>query len=308
MLAIILTIVAATAVGVTIERRSNALAHGVRSAALRLMLWVLVPFVVVVNLARLHLSLDAGLSLVVAGAAFLAGGALMARIGRGPLALERPAAGAAIICTIQANTGYLGLPLSAALFTHAEFAQAVAFDALITLPMFAVGSYGVGALYGRVAGARAHERIREALTRNPILPAAVVGLLTPESWIPHALVAPSRVAVFAMLPLGFLCVGVTLADEAKDGTLRVPPPLTAPVATVMAVRMLLAPTVLILLSLLVVDVPAPFLLLAAMPTGVNTVLVAHATGLDLRLCAAAITWTTTIALVGVAILDVVGVL
>ena len=67
MLAIILTILAAVGVGVAIERRSNPLAHRVRFVALQSMLWVLVPFVAYVNIARLHLSVDAGLSIVIAG-------------------------------------------------------------------------------------------------------------------------------------------------------------------------------------------------------------------------------------------------
>jgi predicted permease len=308
VLAVILTVIVAVGVGVAIERRSNAAAHRVRQLALQTMLWALVPFVAYVNIARLQLSVDAGLSVAIGGAAFVAGGALMALLGRGPLALERPVAGAAIVATVQANTAYLGLPLCAALFTHAEFTQAVAFDALISLPMFAFGSYSVGAMYGHAPRTGVWSRVRAALTRNPVLPALIAGLLVPDAWAPHALVTPSKVAVFALLPLGFLIVGVTLADEAKDGTLRVPPPLTAPVAAVICLRMLLPVAVLALAGALGLDVPAPFLLLAAMPTGVNTLVVAHATGLDLRLIATSIVWTTTLVLPVVAVLDVVGVL
>lgn len=305
MLVIILTVVVAVGVGVAIERRSNAAAHRVRHLALQVMLWALVPFVAYVNIARLHLTVDAGLSIVVAAAAFVTGGLLMGLLARGPLGLERPAAGGAIVATIQANTAYLGLPLCAALFSHAQFTQAVAFDALISLPMFAFGSYSVGALYGRAPALGVRARVRGVLLRNPVLPAVVAGLLVPDAWAPHALVLPSRVCVFALLPLGFLIVGVTLADEAQDGTLRVPPPLTAPISAVIGLRMLLPPAVLAAASLLL-HVPAPFFLLAAMPTGINAVVVAHATGLELRLIAASIAWTTTLALIGVAVLEALG--
>jgi hypothetical protein len=308
VLAVILTVIVAVGVGVAIERRSNAAAHCVRHLALQTMLWVLVPFVAYVNVARVHLSVDAGLSIAIAGAAFVTGGALIGLLGRGPLALERPVAGAAIVATIQANTAYLGLPLCAALFTHAELTQAVAFDALISLPMFAFGSYSVGAWFGHAPERGLRDRVRVTLTRNPLLAALIAGLLVPDAWAPHALVTPSRIAVFALLPLGFLIVGVTLADEAQDGTLRIPPPLTAPIASVIVLRMLFPVTVLALVGLLLLDVPAPFLLLAAMPTGVNTLLVAHATELDLSLTAASITWTTAIVLPVVAVLDLAGVL
>ena len=39
------------------------------------------------------------------------------------------------------------------------------------------------------------------------------------------------------------------------------------------------------------------LLLAAMPAGINVLVIAHAYGLDLRLAADSIVWTTAIALV-----------
>jgi predicted permease len=307
VLAIILTVLVAVGVGVTIERRSNAIAHRLRELALQTMLWVLVPFVAYVNIARVHLTVDAGLSIAVAAATFVAGGALMALLSRGPLALARPTAGAAIVSTVQANTTYLGLPLCAALFGHAAFTQAVAFDALISAPMLVLGSYSIGAVFGHAAERGLVSRLRAAFTRNPILPAVVAGWLVPEAWAPHVLVTPAKVAVFALLPLGFAIVGITLADEAKDGTLRVPPPLSAPIAAVISLRMLLPPAVLALVGATLLDVPAAFLLLAAMPTGINTLVVAHATRLDLSLAAASIVWTTTLVLPVVAVLDVVGV-
>jgi predicted permease len=268
---------------------------------------VLVPFVAYVNVARAQISVDAGVAIAVALLAMAAAGALTWRIARGPLGLPRPATGAAIVSTLQANSAYLGLPLCAALFSEAELAQAVAYDALTGLPMLVLGSFTVGALFGTEADPGLRGRLY-VLVRNPVLLAVVAGLLVPDAWAPEALVTPSHVAIYALLPLGFFAVGVTLGDEAKDGTLRVPPPLTKPVAVVVVLRMAFTAGVLALLGLLVLDVPAPFLLLAAMPVGVNTIVVAHATGLDLRLPAAAIAWSTTLALGGVALLALTGAL
>jgi predicted permease len=307
VLAVVLTVVLAVAAGAALERRSNAAAHRARTLALSLALWVLVPFIAYVNIARTHLSVDAGLAIAVAALAIAAAGVAMWRLGPGVLGLDRRTTGAAIVCTIQANTAYLGLPLCAALFTHAEFTQAVAYDALITLPTFVLGSYSVGALFGAAGEAGRAARLRAGIVRNPVLAAVAAGLLVPDAWAPESLVTPSRVAVFLLLPIGFFVVGVTLADEAKDGTLRVPPALTPPVAAVAALRLLFVPAVLLLVGALLIDVPAPFYLLAAMPVGVNTVIVAHATGLDLPLSAASIAWTTAIALVGVIALRLAGV-
>jgi predicted permease len=305
---IVVTIVAAVALGVVSERRAGVRAHHARRLALQAMLWVLVPFVVYVNIARLHLTVDAGLSLAIAAAAVASSGFLMWRLGKGPLALPRPATGAAIVCTIQANTAYLGLPLCATVFAHAELPRAVAYDSLVSLPMFLFGGYSVGAIFGeRARDASVGKRLRGTFLRHPILLALVAGLVVPSTWAPHALVEPARIAVFALLPLGFYAVGVTLADEAKDGTLRIPPSLTPPVATVGSLRLLLAPAALLAASALIA-VPAPFFLLAAMPVGVNTLIVGHATGLDLRLTASSITWTTTVVLLVALVLTFAGVL
>ena len=54
---------------------------------------------------------------------------------------------------------------------------------------------------------------------------------------------------------------------------------------------------LLVLSLPFIDLPGPYLLLAAMPCGINTLLVAHIYGLDSKLAARAVAWTTAIAVV-----------
>lgn len=305
MLWIVLTVIVATVVGVAVERRDNARAHTLRQAILQAMLWVLVPFVAYVNIARAHLTLDATLSIAIAAASIVVAGTIMWRLARGPFALPDASTGATIVTTIQANTAYVGLPLIAALFSHAELTQAVVYDGLVSLPMFVIGSYSVGARLGHAREGGLRAQLRTGLLRNPVLWAVLAGLIVPETWAPEALVTPSHVAIYALLPLGFLVVGVTLGDEAKDGMLRIPPPLTPPIAAVVLLRMAFVPLVLLVVGLTLIDVPAPFYLMAAMPTGINTVLVGHATGLDLRLTSSAIAWTTVVALVGIAVLTVV---
>jgi predicted permease len=305
VLAIVLTIILATAAGVAFERRENAIAHVARARVLWLMLWLLVPFVAYVNIARAHLSLDATLSIAIAAAAILLAGAIMWRLARGPLALRDASAGAAVVCTIQANTAYFGLPLVATLFSRAQLAQAVAYDGLVSVPMLVLVSFSVGARLGSVGRAGVRAQLRAGLLRNPVLLAVLLALLVPAAWAPAALVTPSHLAVLALLPLGFFVVGVTLGDQAQDGMLQIPPPLTPPIAAVVLLRMAFVPFVLLVAGLLLIDVPAPFYLMAAMPVGVNTVLVGHATGLDLRLTSSSIAWATTVALAGVALLTLV---
>lgn len=301
MIAIVGTVVLAVAAGVLLERRTApGVAHRIRHRMVQTMLWVLMPFVAYVSIARLHLTADVGIGLVLAIVALAATGVLMWLLARGPLGLDRPATGAAIVCVIQANTGFFSLPLAAALFSQRAFAQAVAYDVLVSAPAFALGSFTVGALFGTAGdGRRMGGHVLGTLLRNPVGYVMLIALAVPEAWAPEALVLPSRIAVFALLPLGFVVVGITLADEAEDGTLRVPPPLTRAVAVAVALRMAVMPLLLIGISALLIDLPPVYALLAAAPAGVNTVLVAHRTGLDLRLTASAIAWTTAIALAGV---------
>jgi len=304
MLLIVLTVIVATAAGVAVERRDNARADALRLVVMQAMLWVLVPFVAYVNVARAHLSTDATIAIAIAAAGVVAAGAIMWRLGRGPFRLPDASVGAAIVATIQPNSSYFGLPLVAALFSHAQLAQAVVYDSLITLPTFVLGSFSVGAHFGSARAGGLGEQLRAGLLRNPVLMAVSAGFLVPESWAPDVLVTPSHLAIYALLPLGFFVVGVTLGDEAKDGTLRLPPPLSRPIAAVVALQMAFVPLVLLVVGL-AIDVPACFYVMAAMPVGVNTVLVGHATGLDLRLISSAIAWSTVVAIVGVAVLAVV---
>jgi hypothetical protein len=74
-------------------------------------------------------------------------------------------------------------------------------------------------------------------------------------------------------------------------------PFDPPVGAAILLRLVIAPGLLLLLSLPFIDLPGPYLLLAAMPCGINTLLVAHVYGLDSKLAAQAVAWTTAIAVV-----------
>lgn len=292
-----LTIGAALAGGVGAERRLGARAGRGARALLRVMLFALQPFVTFFNLARLHVTAGVGAGVLFGWLALLAAGAIAWVIGRRVLGLARPSAGTLTNVAMQGNTSYLGLPLCAALLGSGALSEAVAYDALVQGPVFLTVVFAVAAATGTRAGESARERLRAFVARNPPLLAAVAGLLAPAALAPDTLVSASRVLVFALLPLGFFAVGVTLAEEAADGAVAVPPPLTRRVAVAVALRILVAPALLMALSLAVPGVPAAFLLLAAMPVGVNAITVAHVYGLDLPLAAGAIAWSTLLVVV-----------
>jgi predicted permease len=130
--------------------------------------------------------------------------------------------------------------------------------------------------------------------RNPPLFACVLGFLAPAALAPDWAVDASQIVVFAILPLGFFVVGVTLAAEAEEGALRFPPRLSPAVGVALALKLLVAPAIVLGLSQLVLAVPDPYLVQAAMASAINAIVIAHEYGLDRGLVAATIAWSTAI--------------
>jgi len=129
--------------------------------------------------------------------------------------------------------------------------------------------------------------------RNPPLLAVAAGLLAPDALAPDALVDIARAALIGLAPLGFFVVGAQLAAE----RISFPPPLSAPVGVIVVLRMGVAPLLLLALTAgSAVQVPDAYLVQAQMPVGVNTLVVAHAYDLDRGLAAAALAWSTALAL------------
>jgi malate permease and related proteins len=301
VIVVALTVLLATAVGVTAERRSS-LAQRAAGGALQLMLYALMPFISFVNVARLHLTLGAGTGLAVGYLAIAAAGLAAYAVGNRLLHLDRPALGALICSVIVVNTGYLGLPMSVALLGSSALGPAVAYDQVISAPILLLGGFGVGAAFGGGEGQSGLTRLKAFMSRNPPLLAVIAGLLAPASLAPNSLLHASHVLVDALLPLGFFVVGVNLSAEGREQSA---PLLELPdrrVAVAVALRLLVASLALAGVSAAVVRLPTAYLLQAAMPTGVTTLIIGHAYGLDQRLITTVIVWSTAaVLLVGLLI-------
>jgi predicted permease len=291
---VVATIVASVVAGVALERRSRLDAQRVASGLVRAMLWGAIPFATFFIMARLELSAGVGVGLVLAYAELAIVGTAAYLIGTRVLHLPRPSAGALVLAVALANTGYLGVPLNAAVLGEDDVGAALAFDTVVTGPMFWLFGFAIGAAFGTGAPESRRDRLRGFL-RNPPLWAVVAGLLAPESLAPDVLLDIAHVVVYALLPCGFLLLGIALATEAEEGALAFPPRFDAAVGTAMALRLVAAPALMLAFSAIIIDVPDAYLVQAAMPSGINSLVVAHAYGLDLRLCAAAVTWTTIVA-------------
>lgn len=296
--------VAATAIGIACERRT-AWAGPLSKRILAVMLYGLVPYVSFVNFAHLHISAGGGVGIALAYAAIVTDGLLAWWVGRRVLGLRAPAVGALICTVILVNTGYLGLPVVSAALGTGHLPDAVAYDQLISSPMLLIVGFAIGALFGTRGGDSPRARLKAYLSRNPPLLAVIAGLLTPASVVPVAALSVSHVVVLALLPLGFFVVGVNLSAERREDAA---PLLERPdrrVTAAVGLRLLTVPAILGTVSLLVIHLPGAYLVQAAMPTGINSLIVGHAYGLDQRLIATVIVWSTLVVLAGGLVLSAV---
>ncbi len=293
MIPLAAVIAVATAVGLAAERRSHEAAERAARGLLTTVLWVLLPIVVFFNIAALHLTVEigAGVGFAYAAMAVTLGAAFA--IGTYVLHLPRASVGALMVAAALANTGYLGLPFTVALFGFDELPNAVVYDVLVSSLALATVGFTVGALFGtRAEGARA--RMRTFLTRNPPLWATAAGFLAPAALAPSWAVDSSQILALTILPIGFFAVGVTLAAEAGGGGWGLVPRLSVPVAWAVALKLVLPTAVLAGLSTLLLDVPDSYLTQAGMASALNTIVIANEYGLDRRLAAGAILWSTAL--------------
>jgi predicted permease len=293
----IAVIVVAGSAGVAAERRWPASAVAIARRALVTSLYTLIPFVVFFNLARTEIDADEAGGLVIGWVAILIAASLAWLVGERVLRLARPGTGALITGTLVPNSGYLGYPLVASLLGFQAIGEAVVYDIAVAAPALLLLGFGTGAAFGTEAGEGIRERMIAFFTKNPPLYAAIAGLLVPDALAPDLLVDISRGFVIALLPIGFFAVGAVLAEEVEEKRVELGSPFDPPVGAAILLRLAIAPGLLFLLSLPFIDLPGPYLLIAAMPCGINTLLVAHVYGLDSKLAAQAVAWTTAIAVV-----------
>lgn len=300
MLLITLGILAAVAVGIGAERWNRARAQWAARGAFSVLLYVLLPIVVVVNIRQLHITsgVAAGIGLGYAVVVIL--GVLAWAITR-RMDVPRDQAGAAIISSISANTGYLGIPLAGALLGTSAIPAAIAFDLAVSFPTLFLGVFGIAAAMGTRGGGGTRASLRAFFTRNLGIPAAILGLALPADTFSSGVIDASHVLVALIAPLGFFALGVTMTGESEEGELDLPPRVTPVIAVPIVLRCVVSPLLMLGLAALLVDVPDAYLLAAAMPCGLNALTAAHGYGLDAKVVATAIAWSTTLVLAAAAI-------
>jgi predicted permease len=302
MAAVVVAIVGATAAGIGAERRWGARTRAATGRVLDVLLYAVLPFVTFFVVARLELTAGVGAGLGFAYVVALTVGALAWLAGERVLRLPRPSTGSLIVTSMQGNTGYLGVPVVAALLGTDQLGAAVAYDTVVSSPLMYAGGFAIGAALGSRAGDTARERARAYLLRNPVLVGLLAGLVAPDALAPDAAVDVARVVAIGLLPVGFFVLGVNLMHEREDGALDFPPAVTPALATALGLRLLVAPALMLALSTLVLRVPDAYLLQAGMPAAINILIAGHAYGLDLRLMSGVIAWGTAIGVAVAAVL------
>lgn len=300
MLWILIAIVGSVAAGVYGEHRWPEKAGAGSRRGLLLILYFVLPPVVFFNLVHVELSFGGGAGIAAGMLTAVCVGLLAWFLSVPVLKLSRPVAGAVIVSSILANTSYLGYPLIYTLMGGDALTDAVLFDVVVSYLTLMIGAFGVGAAFGTKAGEGFRQRLKSFFFKNPLLVATVLALLAPASFAPEIAVDISRILVLIPLVVGFFAVGAILTEEVRDGVMKVPPRPHKPLGAVIACRLVASPVLLLLFTLPFSGVPSSYYVLAAMPTGLNSMIVGHAYGLDLRTAAESIVYTTAIFLLGLA--------
>lgn len=263
-------------------------------------LWVIIPPVLFFNLAVYEFTAETGGALAIVWAGNLALVAVAFAAAR-RMDLTRPQVGAFVCCAVMGNTAYLGYAFNAAALGTDQLDTAIIYDIVVMLPSLLFIAFSIGAAYGTHADT-AGERFKSYFTRNPLLYTAALALIVPDSWSPEWARDMTHYLVYAILPAGFFAVGIVVRHESEVDKLSFPPKLTPPVAVASVLKLTFLPVFLLLVSLLAFKIPTAYVLQAMMPTGVNNLLLANNYGLDRKLTAAAIIWTTlVVAVVGLMI-------
>ncbi len=263
-------------------------------------LWVIIPPVLFFNLAHFEFTATIGKALAMAWIGNLLLVATAFAIAR-RMTLTRPQIGAFVCSAVMGNTAYLGYAFSSAALGSAQLDTAIIYDIVVMLPSLIFIAFSIGAAFGTHADTP-KERFKSYFTRNPLLYTAALALLAPASWSPDWARDITHYLVYAILPAGFFAVGIVVRHESEVDKLRFPPRLTKPVAAASLLKLGFLPVFLLLVDLWITKIPKAYVLQAMMPTGVNNLLLANNYGLDRKLTAGMIVWTTmVIAVVGLVI-------
>jgi hypothetical protein len=254
----------------------------------KFLFWVGVPVSNVAFLHRVNLSASLWLAPVVGWLAILLGlglalvywrWLLMAR-SRLPKSQQweghyLPATqGSFLLASMVGNTGYIGYPVTLAMFGREHFPWAIFFDLGSTL-----GAYGLGVALAAHFGVKQQRSLWEEVIKNPALWGMVAGLSLRDLPLLNSVESSLWFFGWVTISLALVLVGMRLSQATTFSSLAL-----ALVALV--IKMMLVPLVMGFL-LLAIDIPGSIhhvlLMQIAMPPAFATLVIAEAYGLDKNL-------------------------
>ena len=252
--------------------------------AFRTILWVTVPLLPIVLASSNMDHAGPAVAIALCTSALVAGASTLYARRRFADPAERAAFA---ISAWWANTGWLGLPMCAALLGP-EAVPAASLYAVSVSPLH----FALGGSMAAAGGLGARPRLFDVLRRNRALIPALIGV----AWALSPLPTPPPSAAHAVTWLliataapAFFAFGLVLA--------RAPLAPDRDVAAAVGLRMAASP-VLLAAAATLVYVPRAFVLQAGMATGINTLALASEHGLPLARVAPTVAWTTGLAVAG----------
>jgi predicted permease len=260
--------------------------------------WIVSPVLVV----HTFLTLRIDRSLLLALAAAVIGSWLTAGLAYAYARLvssSRDERGALALGAGFGNTGFVGIPLAQLAFGHPGVALAVLYDRLAYLVPASSVTVAVARVHGLRAPALARRARLRALLLNPPLLAVLAALAlraagTGVPWLGPA----GSVAAALVGPAGFLLLGLSVPLERfEHGTTEL-----RRAAGALALRFAAGPLCLLAAALVLgAHVPAPFFLLAGMPSAFHLLVLARVYDVRPRLMRLLVVGSTLPAVAGVAL-------
>lgn len=276
-----------------VARRLGILRERDGQALVDIVLYLALP--PLVFLILVHATLRAEL-LLVPVAAFAIHGALL---GLGLVVtrlwgMDRPTAGAFLVCTAVGNTGFFGLPLIAASGDAFSQPAAVMYDALATATITWTSTVAIATAFGAAGGGRARVDVRGLLAGLTLPPtwALVAGL----AWnlggmghdLPEVIERPLEILAAAVLPLVMIYAGLMVDLGRVRRRWQV-------VGAITVVRLGVGPLVGVAACWalgLTGAVAATVIIMSAMPTAMMSLVLGARYGLEADVLAGAVVLTT----------------
>lgn len=225
------------------------------------------------------------------------GGAQLLRLGRiaGPLALAAS----------YGNVAYLGFPVILSVFGQ-QAALPMALAAMVHNIVFLVGYPVLASLRHRESGKLGRALVR-AVPLNPTIMSVLMGLVVYAlGWeLPELVMAPIEMLARAVVPVALFAVGLALPPAIK--ALRTGGSSLLAVLVVAVLKTVAMPLLTWVVAVAFIDdrvIVGTLVLMAAMPTGVNSFTMAQEFDGQGRLVAASVAVSTLLALLTVSVLGV----